>query len=139
MMQNTLAKTIYMYTTVSVAASKLPLYKGTYISNAFITSRLSSWQAYLTRISSYLKHAEDIWWKREQHGVKFLVILHSNLLVQNYSIFGALYTLPDIYKQVSKDWDFILHQKVTLPSTTIRIYDSDGNYQRIHWTPKTIE
>ena len=54
-MQNTLAKIVYTYTTVSVAASKLPLYKGTYISNAFITSHLSSWQAHLTRNSSYLK------------------------------------------------------------------------------------
>ena len=119
-------------TMVSTAASKLSSYKGTYISNAFITSRLSSWQAHLIRISSYLKHGEDIWWKREQHGVKFLDSANDPSI---QSVGPKLFhfrstTLPDIYKQISQDWDFILHQKVTLPSPTICLYDSDGNYQR---------
>ena len=113
-------------TMVSTAASKLSSYKGTYISNAFITSRLSSWQAHLIRISSYLKHGEDIWWMREQHGVKFLDSANDPSI---QSVGPKLFhfrstTLPDIYKQISQDWVFILHQKVTLPSPTICLYDS---------------
>ena len=53
---------------VSKAASKLSPSTGTFISDTFLSSRLSSWQAHLMRISSYLMHGEGVWWKREEEG-----------------------------------------------------------------------
>ena len=50
---------------VTAAASQLDEYPGTYISYNFLSSRLASWQAHLMRISSFLKHGEGVWWKKE--------------------------------------------------------------------------
>ena len=48
-------------TIVSTAASKIDPYRGTLITNTFISGRLSSWQADLMRIISYLKYGDGIW------------------------------------------------------------------------------
>ena len=53
---------------VSVAASGIGRYRGTFISNSFILERLSSWQAHLMRISGYLKNGEGVWWERTENG-----------------------------------------------------------------------
>lgn len=115
---------------VSSAASALSPYKGTYISKTFISSRLPSWQAHLTCISSYLKHGQGIWWQEEREGYRFL---DSDSDHQFHAEGPKLQhfctcTLPDIYQQCSKDWDTILQKKITLPSPGIRLYDTDGNY-----------
>ena len=83
------------------------------------------------RISSYLKHGEGIWWKNEPEGVRFL----DGADDPNVHPLGPQLdhfrntTLPDVYRKASQDWDTILHNKITLPSPNIRLYDSDGNFQ----------
>ena len=83
------------------------------------------------RISSYLKHGEGIWWKREEGGFRFL----DGFSDPDTQPVGPPLdhfrntTLPDVYHKRSADWDAILHTKVALPSPSIRLYDSDGNYQ----------
>ena len=116
---------------VSKAASKLSPSTGTFISDTFLSSRLSSWQAHLMRISSYLMHGEGVWWKREEEGFRFLDGVNdpdSHAIGPPLDHFRSK-TLPDVYCKRSQDWDSILHAKVTLPSPSIRQYDSDGNYQ----------
>ena len=117
---------------VSAAASKLSSYTGTYISDAFISGRLPSWQAHLMRISSYLKHGEGIWWIKEQRGVRFFDSANDppfQSLGPRLLHFNST-TLPDVYRQISQDWDIIHHNNITLPSPCIRLYDSDGNFER---------
>ena len=116
---------------VSKAASKLNPMPGTFISDTFISSRLSSWQAHLMRISSYLKHGEGIWGKREEGGFRFLDGFRdpdAQPVGPPLDHFRNT-TLPDVYHKRSADWYAILHTKVAQPSPSIRLYDSDGNYQ----------
>ena len=117
---------------VSTAASQVDIYTGTYISNSFISSRLSSWQAHLMRISSFLKHGMGVWWKNEEGGVKFLDgdndpdFQPQGPQLHHYRSI----TLPDVYHQISQDWNTILYTNTTLPTPSIRLYDADGNYER---------
>lgn len=71
---------------------KVPSYTGTYISNNFISTRISSWQAHLMGIISHLKHGEGIWWKRNRmvlDSLTMITILLSTQKVHAYSIFTA--------------------------------------------------
>ena len=118
---------------VSTAATKLSSYTGTYISHTFISRRLSSWQAHLMRISSYLKHGKGIWWKSEENRIRFLDSANDPA----YQSVGPKLlhfrenTLPDVlYRQASQDWNIIQQHKVTLPSTSIRLYNANGDFER---------
>ena len=115
---------------VSKAATHVEKYTGTRISNAFITNRLSSWQAHLTRISSFLKHGKDIWWKVVEDGIQFLdgdndpdfrpegpQLLHFRSK-----------SIADVHRQASRDWSGILETNTILPTPSIRLYDPTGNY-----------
>ena len=84
------------------------------------------------RISSYLKHGEGIWWKREQDGVR---LFDSDNDPSSHSEDPCLLhfcstTFPDIYRQASQDWHFILQQTLPLPSPHIHFYDTDGNFEK---------
>ena len=59
---------------VSVAASKLDPYGGTYITEVFISGRLSSWQAHLTRISGYMKHGEEYGGKGKKMDIHLMMV-----------------------------------------------------------------
>ena len=109
---------------VSVAASHVCKYTGTYISYTFLSSRLSSWQAHLMRISSYLKHGEGVWWKKEEHGVRFLDGAndpHFQPLGPQLHHFRST-TLPDVYRQTSQDWNTILRTNTPLPTPSVQLY-----------------
>ena len=116
---------------VSTSASKLTEYRGTSITNTFISGRPSSWQAHLMRISSYMNHGEGIWWQRIEDGFKFndgaddLEFLPCGPHLDNFRSI----TLPDIYCKMSQDWDFILRERVEFPLPSIRVYNVHGNYQ----------
>ena len=116
---------------VSTAVSKLSSYTGTYISHTFISHHPSNWQAHLMRISSYLKHGKGIWWKSEERGIRFLDSANDPA----YQSLGPKLlhfrenTLTDVYRQAFHDWNIIQQHKVTLPSTSIRLYDADGDFE----------
>ena len=103
---------------VSRVASHVDRYNGTCISKTFLSSRLTSWQAHLMRISSFLKHGKGIWWEEEEDSVKFLDgdndpdfkpkgpklhHFHAN-------------SLTDVYHQASQDWSVILQTQTILPT-----------------------
>ena len=54
----------------SVASKSATSYYGTTVSKTFIEERPHSWQAHLSRISSFLIQ-EQIWWKEEPENVVF--------------------------------------------------------------------
>ena len=116
---------------VSTAATKLSSYTGTYISHTFITRCLSSWQAHLMRISSYLKHGKSLWWKSEENGIRFLDSVNDPAYqnVRPKLLHFRENTLPDVYRQASQDWNIIQQHKVTLPSTSIRLYNANGGFE----------
>ena len=43
-----------------------------FISNSFLSSHLSSWQAHLMLNSSFLKQGKGVWWGEIENSVKFL-------------------------------------------------------------------
>ncbi len=55
----------------SVASKSATSYFGTTLSKTFIKERPQSWQAHLSRISSFIVH-EQIWWKEEPENFIFL-------------------------------------------------------------------
>ena len=57
---------------VSAVAKKLPPFEGTFVDAGFISRRIQSWQGHLQRISTYLQHRENVWWKRENNGFSIL-------------------------------------------------------------------
>ena len=116
---------------VSTASSKLGPYRGTFITEDFISSRLSSWQAHLTRISAYMKHGEGVWWHQKEGGFKFNDGVDDpdfQTPSPHLDHFRST-TLPNVYCTMSHNWDSILQNVVKLPSPSIRVYDADGNYQ----------
>ena len=112
---------------VSKGALHVDRYDGTSISNSFLSSRLSSWQAHLMRISCYLKHGKGIWWKQIENGVKFLDGDND----PDYKPEGPQlhhFRSNDVYRHASQDWSTILLNTI-LPTPSIRLYDAIGNYQ----------
>lgn len=70
--------------------------------------------------------------KKEQNGVRFLdndndPSFHSEgpCLLHFHSTM-----LPDICRQASQDWHFILQQTISLPSPHICLYNTDGNFEK---------
>ena len=55
---------------VAKASHNVPLYQGTHIKEAFISSRMKSWQ-HLQRISPYLVMGKGIWWAKTANGYLF--------------------------------------------------------------------
>lgn len=84
------------------------------------------------RISSFLKHGMGVWWKNEEGGMKFLDVDNDpDFQPQGPQLHHYRnITLPDVYHQISQDWNTILHTDTTLPIPSIRLYDTDGNYKR---------
>ena len=58
-------------TIVSSVAKKLPPFKGTFVDSSFVVKRSPSWQTHLQRISPFLQHGENVWWKSEGKGYQF--------------------------------------------------------------------
>ena len=56
---------------VSQVASCLPNYPGTRLSKSFVQQHLSSWQAHLKRISTFLQMGKGVWWKTDHDHYVF--------------------------------------------------------------------
>ena len=95
----------------------------------FIEERPHSWQAHLTRISSFLIH-EQIWWKEEPENFVFCDGDND----PNYRDEGPVLkhfrscVIQDIEKQSADNWKHIIDNNVTIPAQTLRIYDEDGEF-----------
>ena len=115
----------------SVASKSATSYFGTTVSKTFIKERPQSWQAHLSRISSFIVH-EQIWWKEEPDNFVFLdgdndpdyrdegpVLRHFRSCV-----------IQDIEKQSADIWKHIMDTNIKIPAEaqTVRIYDEDGEF-----------
>ena len=57
---------------VSSVGKRLPPFEGTFVDSDFIARRIPSWQAHLQRISKFVRYGENVWWKYEKNGYRFL-------------------------------------------------------------------
>ncbi len=117
-------------TIVTRVASKVPPYNGIAISKEFVAERLQSWQAHLERISTFLKHGNNIWWTENDEAYLFNDSekdseYHSN--GPELLHFRAR-KLPDIEQTARKAWGEIIDQKTILPTPSIRLFDENGDF-----------
>ena len=107
-MQNTAANTIIPY--------------------SFLTSRLSSWQAHLTRISSYLLPQKAVWWKEREDGFESydgFQEQHSHAADPPLHHYRSC-SLENVYKEKQVVWEEILKKEIELPAPFIEIYNNCG-------------
>ena len=108
----------------------------------FIAKRIPSWQAHLQRISPFLQHGENVWWKSEGNGYRFF---DSDLDAESHPrgpnmLHFSQAQLTDVDKQQSHAWDTITTNNVKLPSPYIHLYDKDGNFTgNKHFTTTAAE
>ena len=120
-------------TVVDSRVSKLskqicPNYKGTSIPQSFIESRpSSSWQAHLERIAPFLMMGPGYWWEEIGESVNF----HDGDDDENYDKPQLLHfrssQISAAADRSKEAWDNILQQKVCIPTTLIKMYDSKGD------------
>ena len=118
---------------VRSVSSKLPTYSGTVIEKSFINKRLTSWQAQLERISTFLECGQGIWWEENEHSYRF----HDSdtnadchpegpsLMHFRESSLSHVETLAKV------TWKTIVQNKTRLPTPSIKLYDDVGNYKGI--------
>ena len=116
-------------TEVKKIAAKVPSFSGTSLTSEFITSRSSSWQGHLERISTFLVLGEGVWW--EKSGSLF--VFHDADTDLNFNSEGPelkhfrTATLQDIAIQSQDAWKRIVQEKISLPSTRLCIFDEYGD------------
>lgn len=105
-----------------------PAYSGTFIAKTFIEERSHSWQAHLKRISSYLLPGK-VWWKDTENGFSF----NDSDSDVDYRPEGPSlchyrsFTLDNIEKKSSDDWENIVQSNCEVPTHVLRIFDASGN------------
>ncbi len=116
--------------TVTSASHKVEPYQGTEIEKSFINSRLQSWQAHLERTSTFLQHGENTWWEETSESYKFF----DSDTDASYRPEGPVLmhfrssTLPEVQVNSHKAWQHIVDNKIPLPTSSIRVYDTQGEY-----------
>ncbi len=104
-------------------AAKVSPYNGTSITSEFISSRSSSWQGHLERISCYLE-GEGIWWSKNDAS---FVFFDGDVDPDYHSEGPALkhfrsINLKDIAFHSQEAWKKIIQDKVPLPATSMHLY-----------------
>ena len=113
---------------VSQAALYLPNYPGMRISKSFIQQHLSSWQAHLKRISTFLQMGKGVWWIADHDCYVF----RDSSEDQEYHAEGPPLLhfrntqLQDVPAQAKARWETIIANKTELPTPQVRLYDDNG-------------
>ena len=90
-----------------------------------IRSRLSSWQAHLERICKYLVKGQGVWWDKT-------VLFLDGESNPDYHTEGPQLkhyrssSLQEVIADTKKAWKTIFDHKVSLPITSLRLYDENG-------------
>lgn len=140
-MGGTKSSTVEQESIVKSVSSKVPTYTGTAIEKSFINKRLSSWQAHLERISTYLICGQGIWWEENQDSYIFYDS-DSNV---NYHPEGPTLmhfrdsNLSEVETLAKDTWKDIVHKKTPLPSPSIKLYDDQGNYKGTRKFSSSVE
>ena len=95
---------------------------------SFISSRMSSWQAHLTRISPFLLPGKGVWWLKTPDGYKFLDGSdESDSQVAGPSLrHFRNTTLDKVYLEKQRVFQNIIDDNIEVPAPFLRIYSSDG-------------
>jgi hypothetical protein len=117
-------------TKVNKVATDLPPFCGTSLTSKFISSKSRSWQAHLERISSYLVVGEGVWWSKK--GNSF--IFHDGDHDPDYHTKGPQLkhfrstSLDDITTMSMEVWKSIIDNKISLPTTSLRLFNDQGDF-----------
>ncbi len=120
-------------------ASKIPPYKGTAISKNFVKQKLQSWQAHLEHVSLFLKEGDGTCWQETSTTYNFKdsdqdqdfqsegpELLHSRAVKQT-----------DVEHASQSAWEEIILQNKSLPTPSVRLYDTTGKYRGTRTMPST--
>jgi hypothetical protein len=100
----------------------------TTISKDFLTSRMSSWQAHIQRVSPFLLLGKGVWWRSTESGYEFLDGTEENERQEGPPLHHFRDTrLEEVYKQNASVWQLIIEEGIVLPTPYIKLYDSSGN------------
>ena len=113
---------------VSQIASHLPKYPGTRLSKTFIQHHLSSWQAHLKRISTFLLMGKGVWWKTDNDYYVFSDSSEDpEYLAEGPPLLHFRNTqLQDVSTQSKACWETLIANKIELPTPQVRLYDDNG-------------
>ncbi len=116
---------------VKSVSSKVPTYTGTVNEKSFINKRLSSWQAHLERISTYLVCGKGIWWEETQDSYIFYDSdSNANCHPEGPTLMHFRDSnLSEVETLANDTWKDIVQKKTPLPIPSIKLYDDQGNYK----------
>lgn len=118
-------------TEVRKVAKNVPEFERTCISSSFINSRSYSWQAHVERISHYLVLGEGKWWQKNESSDSFTFFdgdRDPDSLIEGPELHS--FRSSSIAEVVSKSkaaWNKILADKISVPCTTVREFDENGD------------
>ena len=99
-------------------------FNGTKVTKDFIEERPHSWQAHLSRISSFIIN-EKIWWKEEDNSYAFLMGTAIPTIDRKVKHFRSC-VIQDVEKQSADNWKYILDYNIPLPIQSVQMYDENG-------------
>lgn len=100
------------------------------VSDTFLSSRLSSWQSHLVRISPFLVQGRDVWWHKTTDGYEFCDGNgeHDTRPLGPHLHHFRNTSLNDIYKEKALLFQQIIDQGVELPAPFIKLYNKNGAF-----------
>ena len=112
-----------------------------HISQAFLQSRMPSWQAHLQHISTYLQYGEGVWWNTFEDGYLFLDSDSDSPTHQSGPMLKHFRntSIQAIRDQSEATWKTIVELKTTLPTPYIWVYEIGEYAGRHHFTSEIDE
>ena len=117
-------------TVVSVAATCLPEFNGTFVPLDWVNRRQDSWQAHLKRISPFLACGKGEWWTQSDKGYLF----HDGKSDSSYNLKGPdlLHfrdsSIEAVYRRQEECWECIIDDRIELPTKSVKLYTKNGEY-----------
>lgn len=114
---------------VKQAALAVPNFSGTVITDDFLESRSSSWQAHLERISSFLLCGEGVWWEKVSSGYKFFDGDDDAEFRQQGTplLHFRSTSLCEVQVARKDGWEKLIRDGVTIPARSTRVFDEQGS------------